>query len=325
MCTYCNKCMQVLPHYGLVCAVTAAAYLALSLCWLRAVWYLVLFPLFHSSHILSLIMRAADKNAASRFSREGESFFPSCLFSSLLLRRLSCSLFLRHLLSIPHPLINTTVQKPARENHFLICHYHLISALQLQSFMLHFIFSCEWVVGAGNRRVWALNRSDLSRKTAGEVRKVQFWSCKIQQIQSLHTVCVCASHMSDCVCIVSRGRQLQILVTRSIYAPTVTCLASHSWNNMCFKDHNTHTHTQRTRAYWLMWVTPVNVIIHRYKKNQNILYILYIIYNTIYISELCMDRNISGVTAYSRCKCKNPSHVHCSNIKNAQTANLFGR
>ncbi len=59
----------------------------------------LLFPLFYSSHFLSLIMRASDKNAASRYSREGESF-PAFLLLSFYFITPAISLLFS--LSLPH-------------------------------------------------------------------------------------------------------------------------------------------------------------------------------------------------------------------------------
>lgn len=120
---------------------------SLSLCWLRAARYPVLFPLFYSSHILSLIMRTSDKNAASRLSGEGESF-PAFLPLSFYFITAATSL----LLSLPPPPPSLHLAHSNKHNH---AHQSLqkkitssfviitLSVLQLQSVSLHFIFSCD--------------------------------------------------------------------------------------------------------------------------------------------------------------------------------------
>lgn len=130
VCAYCDECVPVLTHLGLILGNNISLSLPLSLCWLRAVRYLVLFPLLYTSHILSLITLASGKSAASRFSSGGGWKLPSVFpLVFLLHHRCNISPLLSPLSSLPATFSpsralsnehNHAHKSPQEENHILI-------------------------------------------------------------------------------------------------------------------------------------------------------------------------------------------------------------
>lgn len=196
----------------------------------------VLFPLLYSSHILSLIMWTSDKNAASRFSREGENF--PAFFLLLSFHFITAE---KSLLSSLYPLPSLLLADSSEDNHThtKACRRRFTFSFVIITCNLSRCISFSrvtGVVGAGNKRVWGLKQIRFVTE-GSEVCAV------LKLYNSRALLCVHCSHMSDSVCIVSKGRHFQILVTRSFYAPAVTRLACHSCNNM---------HTKWTHVWWLM-------------------------------------------------------------------------
>lgn len=105
VCVYCDECVPVLTHLGLILGNNISLSLPLSLCWLRAVRYLVLFPLLYTSHILSLITLASGKSAASRFSSGGGESFPAFSLLSFY--------FITAATSLPSSLLSTLSPPPS--------------------------------------------------------------------------------------------------------------------------------------------------------------------------------------------------------------------